>query len=247
MRLHHVRGWRLAEPDMAQGFPGAHAVIRPLFQHLGDNVLRIFRNPIPDSAVEGRTFCCLYHLEEQLDICRHERRIPSQQLIGHATDAPDITLRPILSVAGCNLGCHANRRATIALVDASGFFQTHRFVWPVALKVELNCKTKICYLNIRVWIVGHHKDILRFQVSVHYTIGVHVMHCLEDLLDDARSVLLREMPEGHDALVDVAPVCIFHDQPHLCTRVHHLHQIHDVPMLQLPQAPYLSLEGHVTG
>mmetsp|Transcript_71735 Transcript_71735/g.124437 ORF Transcript_71735/g.124437 Transcript_71735/m.124437 type:complete len:248 (+) Transcript_71735:474-1217(+) len=247
MCLCHVGIRRCAEPVVVQSFPGAQPVLRLLLQHLDDNVLCVVRDALPGPVLEAWTTCSVDESEELSHTGRFEGRTSLQQLKGHAADAPDVTLGPVFCLSRCNLRCHADWRADVALVQGSCFLHAHGFVWPVALKVELNCKTKICYLNIRVWIVGHHKDILRFQVSVHYTIGVHVMHCLEDLLDDARSVLLREMPEGHDALVDVAPVCIFHDQPHLCTRVHHLHQIHDVPMLQLPQAPYLSLEGHVTG
>mmetsp|Transcript_27495 Transcript_27495/g.63581 ORF Transcript_27495/g.63581 Transcript_27495/m.63581 type:complete len:209 (+) Transcript_27495:392-1018(+) len=163
----------------------------------------------------------------------------TEQLICHTTDAPNITLWSITGTSLCHLWRHAYRRAAEVTFDFSGVLQAHRATRIILSEAKIESKAKVRYLYVRIFILTHHQHILKLQVAMHYTHGVHVVNCMQHLLDNASHHSLREVVQLHNAVIQTAPISTFHDYPHGLVTLDHLYEVHNVPVPQLAQASNL--------
>ena len=215
----------LLDPWVLKCSLGIETLLWVLDHELLDEILCLWADTVPDLAAELPR--ALFDLCQDLLITAIEWRHATEHDVQNDTDAPQIALLSVSLLE--DLRCDVVGRA---------IHLRHRVI---ALLVVVT-RAKVDHLD-EAFVFHIDEDVLRLEVTMSHLLVVTVGDCLQDLLDDERSFVLRNVLARDNLFEQFAAVAELLHEEDAALVLEDLVETHDVRMLQVLEDVDLVLQS----
>mmetsp|Transcript_36449 Transcript_36449/g.104998 ORF Transcript_36449/g.104998 Transcript_36449/m.104998 type:complete len:356 (-) Transcript_36449:152-1219(-) len=224
----HRPPWR-AQPRVHEDAVQRHAILRIALQEAPDEVLGVTRDGLP-CGIGHRVRFALHPLQLLREVAP-EGRLAAEHDIGHYAEGPQIAGRAV-AVALARL---EHLRGGVREAAHGGAHPRLAEVEPQAPVDDLD--------GIILRVGGAEADVLGLHVAVRDPAVVRVLQRAGGLAHDVCRRLLIDVPVVHDAVENLPPLAVLHDEEHESALLVGLEELADVWVVELLHDLHLFLKG----